>query len=103
MSDGVAGAFNRSGALQAVALDICKAFDRVLHTALLHRFKFYGISGQIFGLIFFFSVIGGFGWFWMGNLHNIQLMLEFIKGSLLALHFSYYTSMTFEIMLPIIF
>ena len=53
MSDRVAGAFNRSGALQAVALDICKAFDRVLHTALLHKFKFYGISGQIFGLIFF--------------------------------------------------
>ena len=39
-----------------------------------------------------FSVIEGFGWFWMGSLHkNIQLMLEFLKASFLVLHFSYYT------------
>ena len=36
----------------------------------------------------------------MGNLHkNVQLMLEFLKGSFLFLHFSYYTSMTLLIML----
>ena len=28
-----------------------KAFDRVWHAGLLHKLKFYGISGQIFGLI----------------------------------------------------
>ena len=44
-------AFNRSGATQAVALDISKAFDRVWHAGLLHKLKSYGISGQIFGLI----------------------------------------------------
>ena len=33
-----------------MALDISKAFDRVWHAALLHKHKFYGISGQIFGL-----------------------------------------------------
>ena len=39
-----------------------------------------------------FSVIEGFGWFWLGSLHkNIQLMLEFLKASFLVLHFSYYT------------
>ena len=39
------------------------------------------------------SVIGSFGWFWIGNLHkNIQLMLEFLKGPFLALHFSYYNN-----------
>ena len=36
----------------------------------------------------------------MGSLHkNIQLMLEFLKTSFLVLHFSYYTLMTFLVML----
>ena len=40
-----------SRATRAVALDISKADDRVLHTGLLHKLKSYGISGPIFGLI----------------------------------------------------
>ena len=52
MSDGIARAFNTSGATRAVALDILKSFDRVWHAVLLHKLKYYGISGQIF---FFFS------------------------------------------------
>ena len=51
MSDRIARAFNRSGATRAVALDISKAFDRVWHAGLLHKLKFYRISGQIFGLV----------------------------------------------------
>ena len=51
MSDRIAGAFNRSGATRAVALDISKAFDRVWHTGLLHKLRSYGISGPIFGFI----------------------------------------------------
>ena len=51
VSDRIARAFNRSGATLAVALDISKAFDRVWHAGLLHKFKPYGISGQILGLI----------------------------------------------------
>ena len=51
VSDRIAWAFNRSGATQAVALDISKAFDRVWHAGLFHKLKSYGISGQIFGLI----------------------------------------------------
>ena len=51
MSDRIGWAFNWSGATQAVALDISKAFDRVWHAGLLHKLKSYGISGQIFGLI----------------------------------------------------
>ena len=51
VSDTMAGAFNRSGATQAIALDISKGFDRVWHTGLLHKLKSYRISGQIFGLI----------------------------------------------------
>ena len=51
VSNRIARAFNRSGATQAVALDISKAFDRVWHAGLLHKLKFYGISGEIIGLI----------------------------------------------------
>ena len=50
-----------------------------------------------------FSVIDGFEWFRMESLHkNIQLMLEFLKGPFLVLHFSYYTLMTFLMMLSVI-
>ena len=51
VSDRIARAFIISGATQAVALDISKAFDRVWHADLLHKLKSYGISGQIFGVI----------------------------------------------------
>ena len=51
VSDRIARAFNMSGATQAMALDISKAFDRVWHADLLHKLKSYGISGQTFGLI----------------------------------------------------
>ena len=51
VSDRMARAFNRSGTIRAVALDISKAFDSVCHAGLLHKLKSYGISGQIFGLI----------------------------------------------------
>ena len=51
VSDRIARAFNRSGATQAVALDISKAFYRVWHAGLLHKLRSYGISGQIFGFI----------------------------------------------------
>ena len=54
-------------------------------------------------LFLLFSVIGGFGSFWMGNLHkNIQLMLVLLKGLFWFLHFSYYTLMTFLMMLSVI-
>ena len=52
VSDRIGRAFNRSGATRAVALDICKVFDKVWHAGLLHKRKSHGISGQIFDLIF---------------------------------------------------
>ena len=47
VSDRIAKAFNRYGATRVVS----KAFDSVWHAGLLHKLKYYGISGQIFGLI----------------------------------------------------
>ena len=62
--DRIPRACNRSGATQAVALDISKAYDWVWHADLVHKLKYYGISGQIVGLISsFLSVIDSFGWF----------------------------------------
>ena len=51
VSDRIAGAYNRSGATRAVAVDIFKTFEWVWHAGLLRKCKFSGISGQIFGLI----------------------------------------------------
>ena len=54
-------------------------------------------------LFLLFSVIDDFEWFWMESLHkNIQLMQEFLKAPFLVLHFSYYTLMTFLMMLSVI-
>ena len=102
--DRIARAYNRSGATQAVALDISKAFDRVWHAGLLHKLKSYGISGQIFGLISSF----------LSN-RQLQVVLDgkssqeypvnagvpqgFILGPTL---FSFYTLMTFLMMLSVI-
>ena len=47
----IAHTFSRSGTIQAVTLDISKAFDRVLHASLFYKLKSYVISGQIFGLV----------------------------------------------------
>ena len=47
--------------------------------------------------------VDSFGWFWMGSLRkNIQFTVEFPKAPLLILHFSYYTLMTFLMMLSVI-
>ena len=54
VSDRIARVFIRSEATRAVPLDIPKSFGRVWHVGLLYKFKSYGISGQIFDLIFSF-------------------------------------------------
>ena len=55
---------------------------------------------RYFALLLHFSVIG---WFWIGSLlKNIQLMMDFHRGSFLVLHFSYYTLVIFLMMLSVI-
>ena len=103
LSDRIARAFNRSGATRAVVLDISKAFDRVWHAGLLHKFKFYGISGQIIGLISSFLSNR-----WLRVVLDGKSSQEYpvnagVPQSLfLVLHFSYYTLMTFLMMLSVI-
>ena len=54
-------------------------------------------------LFFLSSVLGGLQWFWMGSLHkNIQVMLGFLKPTFMTLHISYYTLITFLLMLSVI-
>ena len=54
VSDRIAKAFNSSGATRAAALDISKAFGKVLYAGRLQKLKSCGISDQIFSLIFSF-------------------------------------------------
>ena len=98
-------ALNWFGATWALTLNISNAFDKVKYAGYFQKLKSYGISGQIFGLISYFSVImiDSFKWFWMASLHkNIQLILYFLKAPFLVLHLSYYTLMTFLMMLSVI-
>ena len=54
VSDRILTAFDSSGTIRAVALDMSKVSNRVLHDALLHKLQFYAISGQVLGFILSF-------------------------------------------------
>ena len=104
VSDRIARAFNRSGATPAVALDIyirlLAGFGMLVFFTNLSLMEF---QVRYLNLFLLFSVTDDFEWFWMGSLHkNIQLMLEFLRAPFLVLHFSYYTLMTFLMMLSAI-
>ena len=88
--DRTARAFNRSGATQAIVFDVSlkvlTGFGMLVFFTNLSLMEF-----QVRYLVLFclFSVIDGFGWFWMESIHkNIQLMLESLKAPFLVLHFS---------------
>ena len=54
-------------------------------------------------LFLLFSVIDSFKWFWMGSFHkNNRVMWQFLKALFVVLYFSYYTLMTFQVMLSVI-
>ena len=101
VSDRIARASNRFGATRAVALDISKAFDRVFHAGLLHKLESYGIVGQIFDLITSFLSIR-----WLQIDLDGKSSQEYPVNAVVPqgsiLHFSYYTLMTFLIMLSAI-
>ena len=67
------------------------------------NFRLMEFQVYYLALFLLFAVIDSLKWFWIGSLHkNIQLMLEFLKAPFMVLHFSYYTLMTFLMMLSII-
>ena len=47
--DRITRAYNKSRAIQPVALDISTAFNRVWHASVLHKLKSSGILGKILG------------------------------------------------------
>ena len=101
MSDRIDRPFNRSGATEAVALDISKAGFGILvyftNSSLMEsQFRYLA-------LFLLFLVINCFEWFWMESLHkNIQLMIEFLKDPFSVLHFSCCILMTSLMMLSFI-
>ena len=65
--------------------------------------EFQDISSGYVAVVLPFSVIDGFWWFFMGNLHrNIQLITKFLKAPFLVLQFSHYTLMSFLMMCSVI-
>ena len=96
-SDRIARAFSRSGTTRDLTLGF---FGMLVFFTNLSLMEF---QVRYLALLLIVSVTDGFKWFWMGSLHkNIQLMLEFLKAPFLVLHFSYYTLMTFLVMLSVI-
>ena len=82
---------------------MCKAFDKVFHAGLLHRFKSYGISGQILGLVSSFlsnrrlrMVIDG------KSSQDYPVDAGVLKGPFVVPHFSYYTLMPFLMMVSVV-
>ena len=103
VSDRIASTFNRSRATRAVDLihpRLSTEFGMLVFFTNLSLMEF---QVRYLALFLLFSVASGFRWLWMGNLNkNIQLMLEFHMGPFLVVHFSYYTLMTFLMMLSVI-
>ena len=103
VSDRIARAFNRSGVTlvwQLIYLRLLTGFGMLVFFTNLSLTEFQVRYSALFLL---FSVIDDFEWFWMESLHkNIQLVREFLKAPFLVLHFSYYTLMTFLMMLSVI-
>ena len=60
VSDRNTTAFDRSGATQAVALDISKGFDRVWHASLFHRLETLEFEARYLALFCLSSVIDCF-------------------------------------------
>ena len=78
-------------------------FDRFDMLVLFTNLSLTEFQVRYLALFLLFSVINSFKWLWMESLDkNIQLMLESLKAPFLVLHFSYYTLMTFLMMLSVI-
>ena len=98
---GILEIYSRFGVSRAVVLDISKTFDKVLHAFLLH--KSYGVLGQIFGHCLPFLSNGRLRVVVDGKCtQEFPVNIGVPQGSILVLHFSYYTLMTFVMLLPML-
>ena len=103
MSDRIARVFNRSMATREVAFDTSKGLTEFGMLVFFTNLGLMEFQVRYLALFLLFSVIDSFKWFWMESLHkNIKLMLEFLKGPSLVLHFSCCILMTFLMMLSVI-
>ena len=103
VSDRIARAFNRSGATRAMALDISKVFAGFGMVVYFTNLGLREFRVRYLALFLLFLVVDGCEWFWMESLHrSIQLVLEFLKGPLLVLHFSSCILMTFLMVLSVV-
>ena len=84
----------------AVTLNISKAFDKVRHAGLPHRLRSYGILGQIFDLILSFVSIRWLQVVLVGkSSQEYPVNAGVPQMPFLVLLFSYYTLLTFLIIL----
>ena len=91
------------GLHKPVTLDISRAFNRVWDAGLHHKLKFYGISGQIFGLI---SSFLSNRWLWVvldgKSSQEYPVKAGVLQGSILDPVFFYYTLMSFQMMSSVV-
>ena len=92
----IAGASNRSWSTRAVALDIFKAFDRVWHAGRLHKPKSSGLITSFLSNRQVQVVLDG------KSSQGYPVNARVPRGRLLVLPFSYYTLMTFLMVLSVI-
>ena len=101
--DRIARAFNRSKATRAMALNISKVFAGFGMVVYFTNLGLGEFQVRYLALFLLFSVVDGYEWFWMESLNrSIQLVLEFLKGPFLVLHFSSCILMTFLMVLSVV-
>ena len=90
VSDRIAWGFNRSGLPELWHLIYPRFLTGFGILVYLTNISFMEFQVRYLALFLLFSVIYGFEWFWIKSFDkNMQLMLEFLKGLFLFLHFSW--------------
>ena len=90
VSNRIAWVFNKSGATQAIAIDISKGFNRVCMLGFITNWSLIEYLVRYLALLLLFSVIEGLVWFWMRRPHkdylvNAEVPQEYIFGPILFL------------------
>ena len=100
MSDRIVRLLTGLGLL--VALDVSQVFDWIWHAGLLHKIRSYGTLSQILGLISSFLRKRQLRLYLNGKSFQEHPVNVGVPQGSMVLHISYYTWMTFLMMLPVI-